>query len=650
MSVLTPKRLLVTVVLSLLVASAALANNPSPRTEVRMVYDPATANSILFGGRSGTDYGTASAYFTNETWIWNGSRWAQRFPAHAPAARSAHSMVFDTVRDRVVLFGGRDSDTHVFGDTWVFDGSDWQELFPSTAPPAREIAGMVYDPSRNVTVLYGGNRIATDNTFEPIYDMWEFDGTNWRQVMSDGPHVIKPLLVWDGVRHEIVMMGINSDAATLMYHYDAATSTWSEVKPKSLPPCANEAALVYMEHDGLLALVGGICASLYQSAYYYDGTDWLPFGAPLDPGLVNGHALTYDVRRDEIVLFGGAESVFTPRATTYTYNAGDWHIREEIIRPAPRAAESFVSDPINKAVWMFGGLNQYADGYYDDLWKYQNGNWSFIEPTDASPSGCGPNVSAIDTDRAKLVLLCNGDTLYELDLHDITWKKVTDLKTTPGSRRLAQMAYDPVQKKTVMFGGYDSLNAYKNDTWLWDGTAWTEVKKNKADARTNAAMWFDPTVKKVLLYGGIGRPNPENTIRRYSDMWSFDGANGWTLMKDVKTPGERYDMRVFVDPRTSKVMMYGGIRIDQVDDKTKKQVFADDMWQWDGSTWTKITNAVNLPSARQSFGLGYDAYADRIVLFAGYNGLFLSDVWTSPDWLKWTPREEILARRRVTRK
>lgn len=615
-----------------------------------MVYDPATFNSILFGGRSGIDYGTVTTYFSNETWIWNGSRWSQRYPAQSPAARSAYGMVFDTFRSRAVLFGGRNSDTSFFGDTWVFHNDDWHELFPATAPSARQVPGMVYDPLRDRIVLFGGSKLAADGiTAEPVYDMWEFDGTNWRQVMTEGPKVVKPTLVWDGARNQIVMMGITSDVKTLMYAYDSAAGTWSEVKPKDLPPCANDVSLVYMERDRLLALVGGICGASYDSAYYYDGGNWYGFASALSPGYPSGAAVTYDVHRDEIVVFGGVEAFGTPRSSTYTYTAGNWRFQNEVIKPVPRAAVAAVSDPFNKAVWMFGGLNQFGDAYHDDLWRYQNGHWGQIEIAENAPLGCGSAAAAIDSDRQKLVVVCGGNVVHELDLKELKWTKFAETRNVPDARRLAHVVYDPVQKKTVLFGGFDTVN-YRNDTWLWDGATWTEVKEDEADARTNAAMWFDPTLKKLVLYGGIGRPRPENTIRRYSDMWTFDPGNGWTKMKDVTTPGERYDMRVLVDPRTNKVRMYGGVRVDAVDDKTKKQVFADDLWEWDGSRWTKITNAVNLPSARQGFGLAYDAYSDRIVIFGGYNGLFLSDTWSSQDWLHWEAREEKLVRRRVTRK
>lgn len=649
MSVSTRQRLYVSCVVSILLATAALANSPSPRVEVRLAYDPVTSTSLLFGGRSAVDYGTATTYYTNETWAWNGTRWTQRFPAKSPSARSSHSMTFDPVRSRFFLFGGRDTDTHVLGDTWVYANDEWQELVLTNAPSARQGAAMAYDPLRDRIVLFGGSFLAADGgAITSRYDMWEFDGTTWREVIADGPHANKSTIVWDGARKQMMMIGIDSEAKTVMYVYDPAAVKWNEVKPQTLPPCGNEVALAYMETDGLVALVGGLCSGTYDDAYYYDGITWHPFLAPTRVGHLFGHGLTYDRRRDELVLFGGMEEFFPPSSSTHTYNGGNWRFRFQLVRPGARAATSFASDPFNQAIWMFGGLSESGVSYFDDFWKYQNGYWAQIPPTDGSPTACGPVASVVDTDRAKLVVVCNGSIVHEFDLKEFTWKKFAEVKDPPIGRRLAHVVYDPVLKKTVLFGGFDNTN-YRNDSWLWDGTTWTEVKKGRAEARSNGMMWFDPTLKKVVLYGGIGRPNPEDTIRRYSDMWSFDGSNGWTKMTTSQTPGERYDSRVLVDPRTNKVMLYGGIRVDQVDEKVRKQVFADDLWEWNGTTWTKVTTTGLLPSARQSFGLGYDAYADRFVLFSGYNGLFLSDVWSSANWLTWTPKEESLGRRRVIR-
>jgi len=50
MSVLTPKRVFLSVAVGLLLASSAFAGHPSPRSYPRMAFDAADSRIILFGG------------------------------------------------------------------------------------------------------------------------------------------------------------------------------------------------------------------------------------------------------------------------------------------------------------------------------------------------------------------------------------------------------------------------------------------------------------------------------------------------------------------------------------------------------------------------------------------------------------------------
>src|SRR5207245_9397448 len=86
--------------------------------------------------------------------------WTQLAPTGTkPAGRHAHTMIYDPVRDRLIVFGGRD----VIGprnDVWELSLSGtaaWPLLTPSGTPPtAREHATAVYDPVRHRMVLCGG--------------------------------------------------------------------------------------------------------------------------------------------------------------------------------------------------------------------------------------------------------------------------------------------------------------------------------------------------------------------------------------------------------------------------------------------------------------------------------------------------------------
>jgi len=56
----------------------------------------------------------------NDTWEWDGNEWTQVADA-GPSSRYAHSMVYDSSENEMILFGGLDITTvsTVFlGDTW----------------------------------------------------------------------------------------------------------------------------------------------------------------------------------------------------------------------------------------------------------------------------------------------------------------------------------------------------------------------------------------------------------------------------------------------------------------------------------------------------------------------------------------------------
>ncbi|HEB53564.1 MAG TPA: hypothetical protein ENI87_09965, partial [bacterium] len=53
---------------------------------------------VFFGGYDGSTLA--------ETWEWDGTDWTLRTGIGSPGARSHHAMVYDSVRQVVVLFGG----------------------------------------------------------------------------------------------------------------------------------------------------------------------------------------------------------------------------------------------------------------------------------------------------------------------------------------------------------------------------------------------------------------------------------------------------------------------------------------------------------------------------------------------------------------
>lgn len=62
---------------------------------------------------------------------------------------------------------------------------------------------------------------------------------------------------------------------------------------------------------------------------------------------------------------------------------------------------------------------------------------------------------------------------------------------------------------TLLFGGW-RYNFY-GDTWIWDGTNWTELDPaSKPERRESHAMATD-RAGRIILYGGYGGPVTSDT-------------------------------------------------------------------------------------------------------------------------------------------
>jgi hypothetical protein len=664
MSVLSLKRVIQFVVATIL-AVPLLANHPSPRIQPRMAFDESTGTGVMFGGRALDDRATGLVHASDQTWLWLEHRnWQQIFPAHHPPARSSHMMTYDSKRGRVLLFGGRKEGVEPrttfteLNDLWEWKNGDWSPIETATKPPVRQHAAIAYDRVRDKVILFGGFAIIS-RLLTPLYDTWEFDGTDWKQVgPSTGPTVDRPLMAYDIARNQTVLLGINKELKTLMHVWDTETSAWKAVPADPLPGCVNDGALEYQVHNERLITTGGICTvattpSLEES-WEWDGTKWTKLEHSRT-SRVSGAASMYDTARQELVRYGGASS-FGQFFESFTSTYRDLKWQDTIISssPSPRSLAVMRRDPVRDTIWLFGGLSEFSSdssvGWNDDMWRYAGGRWNQDKHADR-PAGCASPMSAFDTDRGVLVIVCAGTEVNEWD--GTQWKSFGGLDKRPDDRRFAAIAYDQNIKKTVLFGGFDEVN-YRQDTWTWDGTVWTELKPSKKPQhRAQMTMWYDPLAKKTILFSGAGRPNIDERATRFNDMWAFDGTN-WAQLTVTGTPGIRFGAQVAVDPRNGKVLLFGGLRatIDEEKD-TISQFYGNDTWLWDGaaSRWTQVTTE-NAPSPRQNVGLEFDNAGNRFVLVGGFAGnLYLSDVWVF-DGQNWTPElnSPVVGRRRASRK
>ncbi|MEI6310439.1 MAG: kelch repeat-containing protein, partial [bacterium] len=177
------------------------SNPPYDSIGHSMVYDSARGKVILFGVNG----------VLNATWSYDPltNAWTNCNPANLPPARLCHTMVYDSQNDKVILFGGDDnSGAGRLNDTWAYDpgANSWANLNPANPPPARRGHDMVYDTVLGNVILFGG---VGDNGFN---DTWTYD-------------------------------------------YD--TNAWTNRNPCSPPPVRTDSPMAYDSQSGKVILFGG---------------------------------------------------------------------------------------------------------------------------------------------------------------------------------------------------------------------------------------------------------------------------------------------------------------------------------------------------------------------------------------------------------
>jgi len=268
-----------------------------------MAYDSARNRVVLFGGHGGNSGGG----YLSDTWELDGKNWTQIKPTTSPPYRYSHAMTYDAARQRVVLFGGY---THLvpfdLSDTWEWDGKNWTQAKPTTSPPARHSSAMVYDSARQRVVLFGG--YDSVNTGPGILgDTWEWDGKNWTQIKpTTSPPARGALaMAYDAARQRVVLFGGGDGRGYLTDTWEWDGKNWTQIKPTTSPSARRHHAMAFDSARNRVVLFGGYHSSGYLAdTWEWDGKNWTQAKPTTSPSARYSHAMAYD-SRGRTVLFGG---------------------------------------------------------------------------------------------------------------------------------------------------------------------------------------------------------------------------------------------------------------------------------------------------------------------------------------------------------
>ena len=263
---------------------------------------------------------------------------------------------------------------------------------------------------------------------------------------------------------------------------------------------------------------------------------------------------------------------------------------------------------------LYGG--NWNTTLFADTWLWNGSTWTQLHPAN-NPGMLAEHAMVYDDARGQIVLfggMGGAPPTYSNQtwIWDGTnWTQMHP-KVSPPAREGHAMAYDAVARKVVLFGGYGDF-AETNDTWTWDGSNWTQaVSAVSPVARAGHSMAFDGTRGETVLFGGfLSQPTPT----WFSDTWVWNGS-AWRQMVTPTPPAARAGHVLAYDPALAAVLMIGGAGGKDVTGSSWNYDFRRETWMWNGTAWVQQFPAIQ-PGPAYTIAAAYDDAKQGLTVHLG---------------------------------
>ena len=334
------------------------------------------------------------------------------YATDGPSARMGHSMVYDPVGERVLLFGGsiwQNNQYTFYNDLWSFSDGAWTEIdVPGSKPSGRFNIPMVYNLDTHQMLIFGGF-----SSSDRIGDTWiyEIEGNQWNriQTQSNPPRRSDAAIAYDEENKVVVMFGgygLNDVLYDDTWVFDFTEMNWIEKKPTDKPlvqyggqmvyDLLNKELLMYPGHWNIMSN-GNMVSHGYGDqvwSYSYMEDDWTEYETAPKPRGRYWFNLDYDCNRGEMILFGGSSGGDKQLSDTWLYDRSQNSWREIKTQPTPsvRANSAMAYDASTDTVVLFGG-SHFGEGTYDDTWilDVESEMWLQVGESEGSQAEDQPN-------------------------------------------------------------------------------------------------------------------------------------------------------------------------------------------------------------------------------------------------------------------
>ncbi|MDI6803002.1 MAG: kelch repeat-containing protein [Bacteroidota bacterium] len=296
---------------------------PYPRVFPTAIYFPPTDKMIIFGGWSHVPFNSL-----NDSWSFDlaSNTWTQLSTTGGPPpTRAGHIAVFDSIRKRMIIFGGNNWWGTVFNDTWALDlqTNTWAQLSTSgDPPPKRWVHCGIYDYFRDRLIIFGGYYGPAGG--HPYNDTWALNLSTlqWEQLstMNTPSPRTDIKAIFDNYNDRMIIFGggngVTGFKETLAL--DLNTYQWT-----SIGDFENTVATYGSNFDSqrrwmILVASNGLYDHGQAAVFSTNEDKWLPLSISGSiPSQRNWVSSIWDPKRKRVVMFGGGLSNYVTYKETW---------------------------------------------------------------------------------------------------------------------------------------------------------------------------------------------------------------------------------------------------------------------------------------------------------------------------------------------
>jgi hypothetical protein len=277
--------------------------------------------------------------------------------------------------------------------------------------------------------------------------------------------------------------------------------------------------------------------------------------------------MAFDAAHGQLVMFGGTTTALGGALPvgavneTWTWDGCNWTKQPiQLNPPSKRIDAGMAYDAARGNIVLFGGTNQSGQAL-NDTWTWNGATWS-LQNVGNPPSAAYGASLAYDSATSSVVLYevpavqkGNPPAAETWVWNGSTWSKQP--VTSPPFRSYPGMTYDQARGVVVLFGGQQQAKggaiAYRNDTWTWNGTSWTNPPiSSPPPGRTLMGMDYDAALGVTVITMGCC-----NGASLWPDVWYWNGTS-WTQQNPAPVSPIRQAFVMTYFPPSGTIVLYGG--------------------------------------------------------------------------------------------